>query len=54
MTEEQIERRVEHMFDSMDKALLGGSITQAVYDAQAKWIDEWSRREMAIRERTIS
>lgn len=42
MTEEQIERRVEHLFNRLDARLMDGQMTQAEYDAEAKRIHEWA------------
>lgn len=45
MTEDQIERAVEHMFDVLDYKLMRGKLTQEQYDAEAKAIHDWSERE---------
>lgn len=39
VSSEQIERRVERMFDCLDRQLMNGSIDQAEYDRRSKEID---------------
>ena len=45
MTAEQIERRVEHLFDVLDRGLMQGRMTQEEYEHDAKVITEWADRE---------
>lgn len=42
MTAEQIERRVESKFDSLDARLMRGELAQAEYDRLAKAISLWA------------
>lgn len=42
MTEEQIERSVERKFDSIDRRLIDGKLTQEEYDAEAERIRRWA------------
>jgi predicted secreted protein len=44
VTAEQIERTVERMTDSADRAFMGSRITQAEYDARMKYINDWAER----------
>ena len=45
MTSEQIERRVEHLFDVLDRGLMQGRMTQAEYDYEAEQITAWADHE---------
>lgn len=45
MTEDQIERRVERMFDALDARLMRGDLTQAAYDAEAAKVSAWAESE---------
>jgi hypothetical protein len=47
LTEDQIERRVESMFDSLDRQLMRSSIDQATYDAEAHKISKWADEQYA-------
>jgi hypothetical protein len=55
MTEDQIERRVESMFNQLDSMFMreGSVMTQEQYDAAAKkigdWADEQYRKPAALR-----
>lgn len=42
MTEEQIERRVERMVDSLDREYLSTSMTADHYKLRMKQIDDWA------------
>jgi hypothetical protein len=42
MTEDQIERKVESMFNVLDAKLMRGEITQQVYDKSSKDIGAWA------------
>ena len=42
MTEDEIERRVEALFDMLDWRLMSGELTQAEYDRQAAEIAAWA------------
>jgi hypothetical protein len=42
MTEDEIERRVEALFDMLDWRLKSGELTQAEYDRQAAEIAAWA------------
>lgn len=46
MTEEQLERRAEQRMDSLDRQLIGNTLTQAEYDMEVKRIDTWVAREL--------
>lgn len=45
MTEEQIEARVERLFNAIDRALMEGRLTQDQYDHEAQVITAWADRE---------
>lgn len=45
MTEYQIEMRVEHMTDRLDRAFMSGAISQEKYDQEIKYWDDWANRE---------
>jgi hypothetical protein len=47
LTEDQIERRVESMFDSLDRQLMRSAIDQATYDAEAHKISKWADEQYA-------
>lgn len=47
LTAEQIERKVERAFDSLDARLMNGSLTQAEYDREAKEINKWAEKQYA-------
>lgn len=49
MTEDQIERRVERMTDSLDRRYLTSSMTADEYAAEARRIDAWARDALAKR-----
>lgn len=42
MTEDQIERRVERMVDSLDKQYLSTGMTADSYKQRTKQIDDWA------------
>ena len=42
MTEEQIERKVERLFNVLDAGLLAGKMTQEEYDYEAQQITAWA------------
>lgn len=42
MTEDQIERRVERLFDALDRRFMNSAMTQAEYDAAAADISAWA------------
>lgn len=48
MTEDQIERRVEHMFDELDGRFTRGEIDQHSYDSGTKAIDAWADRQYRL------
>lgn len=45
MTEEQIERRVEHLTDAVDRALMAGRLTEDEYNAAVRKIDRWAEQQ---------
>jgi hypothetical protein len=45
MTEDQIERRVEHMVNVADARLMRGRLAQAEYDAEMKRIHAWAEAQ---------
>jgi hypothetical protein len=47
MTEEQIELRVEKMFDTLDEQLGRGLVSQEEYDHRSKQIHEWAEKQTA-------
>lgn len=51
MTEEQIERHVEHRVDSLDHLYIEGEISEVEYQARyraiSKWADDQSKRAKA-------
>lgn len=49
MTEDQIERRVERMTDSLDRRYLTSSMTADEYNAECRRIDAWARDALAKR-----
>ncbi len=42
MTEEQIERAVERITDSLDRRFMSGVISQKKYDADMKELAQWA------------
>jgi hypothetical protein len=54
MTEAQIERFIERMFDALDARLMRNEISQQEYDANAATIDHWTRQAYARRSMTRS
>jgi hypothetical protein len=42
MTEDQIERRVEHMTDALDRRYMNSAMSEADYTAQLAKIDRWA------------
>lgn len=48
MTEEQIECSVERKFDSLDRRLMAGKLTQEEYDRAADDIHRWAENEYAV------
>jgi tellurite resistance protein len=42
VTEDQVERAVERMTDSVDRQFMAGHMTPAEYDARIKEIDRWA------------
>jgi hypothetical protein len=49
MTEDQIERAVERLIDSLDQQFLTSNMTQAAYDAAMREIDQWAEQQLARR-----
>lgn len=45
MTEDQIERRVEMIMDSLDARLMSGSLSQSDYDQEVKRLNDWAERQ---------
>lgn len=43
LTEDQIERQVERMFDELDRRYVNGEVSTANYRAQSESIDAWAR-----------
>jgi hypothetical protein len=48
MTEEQIERRVEVMTDSLDRRFLAGTMPQFDYDCECDLIKTWAANQYAL------
>ena len=48
MTEEQIERSVERKFDSLDRRLMAGTLTQEEYNREAERIRRWADKESEV------
>ena len=42
MTEDEIERRVERLFNALDRKLMSGQLMRAEYDRQAAEIAAWA------------
>jgi hypothetical protein len=49
MTEDQIERQVERMTDSVDRRYLTSDMTAEQYAAECRRIDAWARDALAKR-----
>jgi hypothetical protein len=49
MTEDQIERKVEILFNRIDAKLMRGEITQEIYDTLAADIHKWAGDQAARR-----
>jgi hypothetical protein len=45
MTEDQIERRVERIMDTLDARLMSGSLSQSDYDQEVKRLRAWAERQ---------
>lgn len=45
MTEDQIERHVQHYFDRLDRKLMSGRLSQEQYDTEAEQIRLWADSE---------
>ena len=45
MTEDQIERRVEKMTDSLDRQFMAGAISQKDYDSAMRELAQWADRQ---------
>lgn len=45
MTEAQIEAVAERRMDALDRKLLAGTISTAVYNSLVKELDEWCRAQ---------
>lgn len=45
MTEDQIERRVERIMDSLDARLMSGCLSQSDYDQEVKRLRAWAERQ---------
>lgn len=43
LTEDQIERRVERMFDELDRRYVNGGMSTSEYRARTEVIDAWAR-----------
>jgi hypothetical protein len=52
MTEDQIERGVEKMMDSLDQLFLAGQMSQDSYDQAVRSLDEWAERKITEAIRT--
>ena len=48
MSEDQIERRVEQMFDRIDAAFMNNRINEAEYDAEVLEITRWASRQYGL------
>lgn len=45
MTEDQIERRVEMIMDSLDARLMSGCLSQSDYDQEVKRLRAWEESQ---------
>lgn len=45
MSEDQIERMVERMFDSLDKRFTKGELTEEEYRVESKQISDWAEKQ---------
>lgn len=45
MTEEQIELRVERMFDQLNKKFMSGRLTEEEYRVECKKISDWADQQ---------
>lgn len=45
MSEDQIERMVERMFDSLDKRFSRGQLTDEEYRVECKKISDWAEKQ---------
>jgi len=48
MTEDQIERRVERIMDTLDARLMSGSLSQSDYDQEVKRLHDWAEEQYRI------
>jgi len=46
MTEDQIELKVEHDMDRLDRQLMDGKITQERYDYAVYLLDKWADQQL--------
>lgn len=49
LTEDQIERQVERMFDELDRRYVSGEVSTENYRAQSESIDQWARGQYEAR-----
>lgn len=54
MTEDQIERRVEMIMDSLDARLMSGSLSQSEYDQEVKRLNDWAEEQYRILSREVA
>ena len=45
LSEDQIERRIETMFNALDKVFLAGHLTNEQYHEETKAIDAWAEMQ---------
>lgn len=45
MTEDQIERMVERMYDSLDKKYMKGELTEEEYRVECQKINDWAENQ---------
>lgn len=45
LTEDQIERRVERVMDTLDYRLLNGELSQSDYDREVSILDKWAQQQ---------
>lgn len=45
MTEERIERTIEHAMDKLDERFMRGEISRAKYAHEVEKLDAWAERE---------
>lgn len=54
LTEESIERHVEHATNGLDRLLMGGKVSQADYDLNIRRLDNWSTEALMRSAKSIA